>query len=636
MKKIVYCLIILAMFLSGCGTLEVSLDVPPASAAAIPAAPATLTPGFAPVLLSLDSTSEEIQSAMLESATKWETIWMDGTVTWYDPTGSGNPPQVFHEQTWIDQSTSHFRVLLGPGDGPAETFKVCDGSTILEMDLKTGQSQSHPLPEFAKAPGYVPPVEPGVAYPNPIWGQIGTPLSELVFSADRAQNQGTFEPVGMESITGRQTLVIQWTYTQNQLPSFKAWLDTETAVIFRIQEFGKGGGDEVQSDRMVSQVVYDAPLSDDLFGLQFSTLPSFSDISGNPLAPAEPAPTFSSEKDPLGQVYFFVSDHEYGNETVKLVRLPGSCVTGQNPCPEPETITPPFGLHFSLTSLVWSPDGNYAALAYPVSKDGNTANLFLFDPEQESWQPLAEFNFIDPPLWSADSNWLAFRVQDGQGGEAVYVVRRDGSDLTNMTDTEKLPQEGRPYILSGWINDNLILRSGNPRGGGLVYLRRISDGFTKPLFDTPWDKSDMVPFPDGSFLAYPDRSGGKTMLKLITPDGNTFRELATFQGGSIYPIVWSPDGLSIAFSVMDSDPSTGQDIYIIGRDGKGLQQVYRSDFGGINALSFSPDGKYLLFPDMDATGQHIYTVDPSTLETNLLQAPGLPLDWWWLAPSWRP
>jgi len=644
MKKIAWILMGLTIFLSGCGTLEVSFDVTPASAAAVPAVPdpATSTPfdqtqgGIAPAILSLDSTSEEIQSAMLESATKWETIWMDGTVTWYDPTGSGNPPQVFHEQVWIDQQDSRFRILLGPVDGAAETFKVCDGTTILEMDLTNGQSQSRPLPDFAKAPQFVPPVEPDTAYPNPMWGQIGTPLSELIFSADRAQNEGTFEPVAIENIAGRKALAVEWTYVQNQLPSFKAWLDVETAVILKIREFGKGGGEEVQAELVVDQVVYDAPLGDELFNLQFSELPSFSDISGQVLSPAEPAPTQSFEDDPLGQVFFFVSGHENGNEIFNLVLLSGSCVTGLTSCPEPERINLPFELNFGLAYLIWSPDGRFAALAYPVNQEERTTELFLFDPERQSWQSLAEFTFIDPPIWSWDSNWLAFRVQDGLGGDDIYVVRRDGSDLTNMTESDKLPTEGKPYILSGWITNNVILRSGNPGGGGLVYLRRVSDGFTKPLFDTPWNKSDMSISPDGSFLAYPDVADQKTLLKLLSPDGNTFRDLATFQGGSIYPIIWSPDGTQIAFTRRDSDSINGQDVYIIGRDGLNLQQVYHSALGSISTIAYSPDGQYLLIQDDDPTGRHIYVVNLSTLETNMLRAPSLPLDWWWLAPSWRP
>ena len=298
MKKFVYILIGLMLLLSGCGTLEASSVAPPASAVGSAATPEPFdqTPWPdrqdrqdrpASVSLSMDSTSAEIQTAMLESATKWKTIWMDGTVTWYDPTGSGQPPQIYHEQDWIDQPASRFRVLLGPGDGAADTFKVCDGATILETDLKSGQSQTRPLPEFAKASQYVPTVEPGLSYPNPLWGQIGTPLSELIFSADRAQNQGTFEPVALDTIAWRQTLAVEWTYIQNQQPSFRAWLDVETAVMLKIQEFGKGGGDVVQSERVVDQVAYDTPLSDDLFGLQFSQMPAFSDISGNLLTTAE-------------------------------------------------------------------------------------------------------------------------------------------------------------------------------------------------------------------------------------------------------------------------------------------------------------------------------------------------------------
>ena len=286
--------------------------------------------------------------------------------------------------------------------------------------------------------------------------------------------------------------------------------------------------------------------------------------------------------------------------------------------------------------LVWSPNGNYAAVAYPVSEDGNTATLFLFDPEKQDWQPLANFNFIDPPVWSRDGNWLAFRVQDGFGSDDIYVVRRDGSDLTNMTDTDKLPSEGRPYILSGWINDNIILRSGNPGVGGLVYLRRVGDGFTKPLFDTPWTKTDMVPSPDGSFLAYPDAVDAQTVLKLLSPDGNTFRDLAVFPSSSIYPILWSPDGMQITFARLYSEPINGQEVFVIGRDGRDMKNVYQSAFGSISSISYSPDGGYLLIQDDDATGRHIYTVDLSTLEAHLLQAPNLPLDWWWLAPSWRP
>ena len=86
-----------------------------------------------------------------------------------------------------------------------------------------------------------------------------------------------------------------------------------------MREFGKGGGDEIQSERVVNQVVYDAPFGDNLFALQFSELPAFSDISGNPLVAAEPAPESSSQVDPLGQAYFFITDHNHGMAAGRLM-----------------------------------------------------------------------------------------------------------------------------------------------------------------------------------------------------------------------------------------------------------------------------------------------------------------------------
>jgi Tol biopolymer transport system component len=189
--------------------------------------------------------------------------------------------------------------------------------------------------------------------------------------------------------------------------------------------------------------------------------------------------------------------------------------------------------------------------------------------------------------------------------------------------------------LSGWINNHVILHS---KSNGRIYLFRVEDGAVTSLFDTPIAKSDLVvPSPDGYFLAYTEAADQKIALKLLTPDGNTARELAAFRNTSVYPIVWSPDGTRLAFVALTngSDPASGQDVLILGSDGRELQQVYHSPSASIAEIVFSPDGNYLLFQDDDAAGRHIVIVDLATLQPHMLQIPKLPLDWWWLAPSWR-
>ncbi|HET9912906.1 MAG TPA: hypothetical protein VFQ13_13505 [Anaerolineales bacterium] len=620
MKRFIVLFSVLGLFLSACGTLEISLETPPPEISA-----GSIPEEIVEPKLSMNSSSEEIRNALLQSANEWETIWMDGTITWYPPEGSDGPLQVYHEQVWIDLTTDRFRTLLGPGEGTAEQFTACDGETILKIDLKTGSSESLSLPTFAKE-------APADSSPHMLWGQIGTPLSEIALSSNYASDQGIYRVTGMEVIAGRETLIVEWTRTGTDLPQWRMWLDTETAVILKFQEFGKGGGENVLGERLVNQVIYDDVFSDSLFRAPASQ-PQFGDITGNPLTAGEPIPTASSDPDPLGEVYFFVTDHNYGNEKIQLMRVPGSCAAGLNACPEAQTISPPFGLNFWLTSLVWSPQGDAAAFSYPITADGNRSALYLFNPQAEAWQSLVEFNFIDPPFWSPDGNWLAFRVQDGNGSDEIYVVRRDGTQLTNVSASEKLPADGAPYALSGWINNNVVLHS---RSNGTIYLFRAEDGVVTPLFDTPLAKSDLVvPSPDGYFLAYTDVSDQKIVLKLLTPDGKTTRELATFQNTSLYPITWSPDGTRLAFAAMiGGDSANGQNIYIIGSDGRGLQQVYQSRFASVAQINFSPEGKYLLLQDDDAAGRHIFVIDLASLEQHMLQVPNLPLDWWWLAPSW--
>jgi hypothetical protein len=627
MRKVFLFAILITLLISGCGTLEIYIDATPVGNSILPeAAIITATPETS---LSMSSSSEEIRQFMLQSATNWKSVWMDGTATNYAMDGT-RAQTTIREQVWIDLTTDRFRVLIGPADGEVEEYLASDGMSILEMDLRSGQSRSRPLPDFAKTGQFVPTPEADTASPQPLWGQMGTPLSQLAFTSDFAQSNGTFTPVATESVAGRQALVVDWTFAQNQLPSWRMWLDTNAGVILKMQTYDKEGGSTVRSEAVVNQISFDDVFADSLFGNPFS-IPQFSDRAGIPLNPSEPAPTRSSAPDPLRDVYFFVTDHQYGNEKSEFVRLPGSCVAGLILCPEAEVIPTPFDLKFAVTSLVWSPDGSVAAFPYPISADGNRAALFLFNPRDLTWKSIAEFNFIDPPMWSPDGNWLAFRVQDGMGKDEVYTIHPDGTGLTNLSANAKIPAEGQPYVLNGWINNNVILRGRDD----MIYLVRADYPTVKPLFDTPWIKSIFFPSPDGYFLAYVDVNDQSAALKLLTPDGNTTRQLAAFDKASIYPVIWSPDGKQLAFVKMTSDLAGAQELYTIGVDGHNLQQIYQSDMAGMIGLGYSPDGGYLLSEDSDATGRHLFVVDLSTMEKHMLTVPNIPRAWWWMAPSWQ-
>ncbi|MBI5838482.1 MAG: hypothetical protein HZB19_00135 [Chloroflexi bacterium] len=144
MRKILVPLILLGVILSSCGTLEVGFDVTPSpDAAGNGSAPTVAAP-----ILSMESTSGEIQQAMIFSATRWQTIWMDGVAAHYSP--DGTIAQTIREQVWIEQSTPRFRVLMSGADVNAvETLKISDGMSVIDLNLATGQSTSVSMPDGA-------------------------------------------------------------------------------------------------------------------------------------------------------------------------------------------------------------------------------------------------------------------------------------------------------------------------------------------------------------------------------------------------------------------------------------------------------------------------------------------------------
>jgi len=380
----------------------------------------------------------------------------------------------------------------------------------------------------------------------------------------------------------------------------------------------------------------ETPISATLFSLLTLT----PQVENANVAPANPVETktelgASSANEALGELYFFMLPHQT-SQSAQLARLSGACATRTAPCPPLETVQTPFPFNFNLHALAWSPDGKFAAFSYSDQPNGTPTKLWLFDPSTNAWTSLAEFPFIDPPFWSPDGAWIAFRAQDGQGGENAYVVHRDGSELKSVA--AGLPIAGRPYVMDGWSAENIIMRSALPGSSSAVYFIRASDGFTRPMLASLLIKSQFIAAPDASLLAYnaDDAAAQKHELKIIAPDGANATTLANFIGGSLHPIVWSPNSQWIAFNYSGfSSGAPSAEVFLVSRDGGKLSSAYKG--ATVGNLVFAPNGKYLLVEETtSASGGHLFLVNLATQETKILQAPGLSADYDWYAPSWKP
>ena len=326
----------------------------------------------------------------------------------------------------------------------------------------------------------------------------------------------------------------------------------------------------------------------------------------------------SSEE--AGELYFFLQPHNQ-NQSIELVKVSGACIYDSN-CPPLEKIQVPFQFNFVINALSWSADGKYAAFSYSDNANGTPTKLWLFDANTKTWTTIAQFAYIDPPFWSAE-NLIAFRTQDGLGNEEVYVINPDGTALKKISDN--LPKENRPYVMDGWVKNNVMMRSALTQIIFFVNTNGdVQEKFNKQIFTSP----------NAEYFVYDDFDSNTNMHTLkITSDFVNISSLTQFSNSTFYPITWSPDTDWIAFNIYNANNQA--EVYVVNTAGENLTRVYQGTT--IGRLLFSPNGKYLLVEETTSiSGGHLFLINLATLEQKILQAPGLSTDYDWYAPSWRP
>jgi Tol biopolymer transport system component len=216
----------------------------------------------------------------------------------------------------------------------------------------------------------------------------------------------------------------------------------------------------------------------------------------------------------------------------------------------------------------WSPDGVYLVF---ISRDpwpilGMThSGVYIMSSSTGNTRTVLRENImcLADPAWSPDGNRVVF-ARDIESNTSRWLPRTKG------------PLCMRYQLFSVSID-----------GAGLRQLTQSTDHYNKR---PAWS-------PDGSAIAYEARPLSKHTNKadiyIMMPDGSSSHALTNSgdEEENSDP-TWSPDSAKIAFS---SNRNGSYEIYVMNRDGSGVQQLTHGSKAGCRHPTWSPDGREIAF-----------------------------------------
>jgi TolB protein len=219
---------------------------------------------------------------------------------------------------------------------------------------------------------------------------------------------------------------------------------------------------------------------------------------------------------------------------------------------------------------VWSADGK--ALAYTSYRRNNRPDIFVSyiyegrPPETPAHGTDSVHNFL--PAWSPDGSRIAF-MSNRDGNLEIYVMNKDGSNLRRLTNhpaNDTTPTWSPAGNQIAFTSD----RSGTPQiyvvdADGLGSPRRITTS------ESYADRATWAPAPFNE-VAYAARTGPGYDIHIYEFQTGIVRQITNGEGSNESP-AYAPNGRHLAFT---STRSGKKQIFVIGRDGNGLQQITKA------------------------------------------------------------
>ena len=231
-------------------------------------------------------------------------------------------------------------------------------------------------------------------------------------------------------------------------------------------------------------------------------------------------------------------------------------------------------------------------IVFPLIDDGGNSEIYLMNPDGTEQVRLTHNKAFDvSPIWSPTGKQILF-ASDRDGVRDLYLMDADGKNVKRIFG--KLRDRRHPT----W----------SPDGKQIAYTRREQDKRFIYIASIDGKKEERVAIgasptwsPDGTEIAFITGATERKQISLLNI--STHKQKVLFPKPAkpswMTSPAWSPSGDKIAFDWLHKVPlgefAGTQTIYIINRDGTGLQPVINDGAGRESSPAWSPRGDALLY-----------------------------------------
>jgi Tol biopolymer transport system component len=245
------------------------------------------------------------------------------------------------------------------------------------------------------------------------------------------------------------------------------------------------------------------------------------------------------------------------------------------------------GLHNEAASL--SPDGEWIIFSANRSEINS---LYLVRPDGSGLHKLVEI-----PIWVTDTRWSP----DG-ASIAVFGMQHNRIKTVYTVNSETGAAEQLPDDLwLNWSSDSAQRAYPSQQEGSIDnFIRALVSGRESKLTNAAEHDADPVWSPDGRHIAYVSITTEGYQIEIINVENQSRSSITPAIFQDINQLVWSPDGIRIAFSARSNvalrqyNLLTPYDLYVVNATGDALTVVrrghgaYVNNFSRFCALQWSP------------------------------------------------